>query len=139
VIEAAASRAEGRMKLQMGADSESSSLFDAGPERAGAVEVAVTTVDAEVEAARLGQVDVLKMDVEGAEIDALHGAERLLTGPRAPALFLEANPITLRAAGASVDDMRRCVESFGYRISIIEKLRWRGEDTENWLATRDHP
>jgi len=136
VVEAAASRAPGTMPFHLAGDSEGSSFFDSGLDLSGAVEVTVTTIDAEVERAGLDRVDLLKLDVEGAEILALCGAERLLTGSHAPRLLVEANPITLRAAGASMEDLRRCVESFGYRISVLERLPWRGEDTENWLATR---
>ncbi len=135
VIEAAASREAGMMAFHLGADSEGSSLADLH-DGGEVVNVPVTTIDAIVAGADLQQVNILKMDVEGAEIDALAGASRVLSAAQPPRLVLEANPVTLRAAGRSVQDLRRCVESFGYRVSTIETLRWQGEAVENWLAAR---
>jgi len=135
VVEAAAADAGGALQLQRAGDSECSSLFETGLE-ASSVAVRATTIDAEVERAGLARVDLLKLDVEGAELRALRGAERLLRGPDPPRLLVEANPITLRAAGTSVLDLRRCIESFGYRIAIVERIAWGGEQTENWLAVR---
>jgi FkbM family methyltransferase len=136
-IEAAVSSTPGTMALRLGADSEASSLFDAVHASIGVVDVLVTTIDKILADQGLTRIDVLKLDVEGAEVDALLGAAQLLSGSHPPRLLLEANPVTLRAAGRSVDDLRRCIESFGYTISEIETLRWQGEDVQNWLATRE--
>lgn len=135
VVEAAATDACGTLPLHRAGDSECSSLFDSGL-AASASAVRVTTIDTEVERAGLARVDLLKLDVEGAELHALRGAQRLLTGPDPPPLLVEANPITLRAAGASALALRRLLESFAYRITVVERIAWGGDWTENWLAVR---
>lgn len=139
VIEAAATDVRGTLQLHLGDDSECSSLY--GEAGFGSIDVRATTVDEQVQAAALPRVDLLKIDVEGAELSALRGAEQLLAGPDPPVLLVEANPVTLRAAGTSIAALRDCIESFGYRISVVQRIVWGGAQTENWLATptRDDP
>jgi len=98
------------------------------------VDVRVVALDGE--AAGLGRVSLIKIDAEGAEVGVIRGARRLLSGPDAPPIVLEANPVTLRAASESVTTLRAELEGLGYAIELIEAIPWRGELTENWLATR---
>lgn len=65
--------------------------------------------------------DVIKLDVEGAELMALRGAARLLAGPRPPRLIVEHNPTTARAAGFSPGDLLRFVRQLdrGWRARWI--------------------
>lgn len=64
----------------------------------GAVPVESTTVDD-----FLGgqEIDVVKLDVEGAEVDALRGMHRTLTGSPQLTMFVDCNPTALTSAGAS--------------------------------------
>ncbi len=61
----------------------------------------LTTVDEFCRAQRLARVDVMKIDVEGAEARVLRGAARTLDTHR-PVLLLELNPAALRRAGSSL-------------------------------------
>ncbi len=92
------------------------------------------TLDAQVEG--LGRIDLIKIDAEGAEVRVIRGTHRLLSSSAAPVLILEANPVTLRASGESIETLRIELESLGYTIERIETIPWRGEITENWLATK---
>jgi FkbM family methyltransferase len=56
------------------------------------VSVPVTTVDAFVAENRLPGVDVLKLDIEGAELDAVRGMAKLLCGERRPIILIEVHP-----------------------------------------------
>lgn len=134
VREAAVADRAGRLALHLGEDSEANSLFDAGPDAVGQVEVQVVTLDEQV--AELERIDLIKIDAEGAEVSVIRGAHRLLSGPNAPALIVEANPVTLRAANESVESLRDELESRGYTIEVLERMPWRGDITENWLARR---
>ena len=49
--------------------------------------------------------NVIKMDVEGAELQAIEGASRLLAGPTPPALIIEHNPASCAAAGYRPSDL----------------------------------
>lgn len=51
--------------------------------------------------------DVVKMDIEGAELAALRGMTRLLVAERPPKLIMEHNPASSRAAGHRCGDLLR--------------------------------
>jgi FkbM family methyltransferase len=136
VIEAAVAERPGTLRFHLSDDSEGASLFDPGVEAVGSVEVPVTTLDDFVKQASLPRVDLLKIDAEGAEVGILRGGRRLLAGPEAPVVIIEANPVTLAAAGQSVAVLRAELEGYGYAITVIEGMPWRGAVAENWLATR---
>jgi FkbM family methyltransferase len=134
VVEAAVSDRPGTLRLNLGENSEANSLYDAGPSAVGSVEVQVVALDEHVEG--LDRVDLIKIDAEGAEVGVLRGARRLLSGPSAPPLIVEANPVTLRGAGESVASLRAELVSLGYVIERLESMPWRGEVVENWLAAK---
>ncbi len=96
------------------ASGDTSSLYEA---TAGALtaEVEVVRGDDAVPAA----VDVVKLDVEGGELAALRGMERLVGGARA--LFLECNPELLRRAGASADELLAWLEARGFTVEWIDE------------------
>ena len=60
------------------------------PRKGPEVEVETTTIDQLVDELRLPRVDVLKLDIEGAERDALKGARSTLERFR-PRLLIDAN------------------------------------------------
>ena len=67
---------EGSLDLRSGSDTATSSV--AGLTQGEAVKVPVTTIDRMVGKLRLGTVGFIKMDIEGAEPEALAGASRTL-------------------------------------------------------------
>jgi FkbM family methyltransferase len=82
------------------------------PEGKGSVvRVAVTTLDALTEP--LDRVDLVKLDIEGAELRALQGAPRLLSGPR-PLIVIELEPGHLARQGASAADIESLLTGVGY-------------------------
>ena len=71
-------------------------------------------------------VDVVKLDVEGAELAALRGMEGFMTGPRPPrALFLECNPVLLARAGSSPDELLAWLRSHAYDVEWIDEANGR--------------
>ncbi len=80
------------------------------------VEVDVTTLDAEFPHAAAPPV-LVKVDVEGMEVEVLRGARRLLGGSTPPLLVLEANVPCLAAAGTSYGELRSLLrEAGGYEL-----------------------
>jgi len=136
VVQAAVSDVSGTSCFQLAQDCEGSSLYSVGEDTVGSVNARVTTLDSLADELGLDRVDLVKIDAEGAEVAVIRGARHLLSRADSPKVIVEANPATLRAAGESVASLRFEIESAGYLIDVIEAMPWRGELTENWLATK---
>jgi len=87
----------------------------------GLVETSVrcTTIDAEVAATGLVPT-FLKIDVEGAELDVLSGATRLL-GQHAPTILVSLHPRRLASRGQNVSGALCWLRAHGYAPSIISE------------------
>jgi FkbM family methyltransferase len=66
------------------------------------------------------EVDVLKMDIEGAEGLALMGASRLLRNRR-PLIFMEFVPTLLTNMGTPPTDVLRIIRDYGYSLYVINE------------------
>jgi FkbM family methyltransferase len=64
--------------------------------------------------------DVVKIDVEGAELQVLRGAERLLRGGTCQVLC-EVHPAELRGCGASLDELRDFLACLGRRLVPLDE------------------
>jgi FkbM family methyltransferase len=84
-----------------------------------AVTVQVTPVDAETEGLA---VDVIKMDVEGAEVEALAGMRRTLDAA-SPGLvmFVERSADTLGRAGHVPEELDQALRERGFRLEIADQ------------------
>jgi FkbM family methyltransferase len=77
--------------------------------------VPVTTLDLFCALNKIDRLDLIKMDIEGAELRALHGG--IATFKRFhPVLLIELNPETSERAGYSVRDVVVFLEDLGYAI-----------------------
>ena len=68
----------------------------------------------------LGQVDVVKIDVEGAEGFVVDGMEGLFDTGRYPAIVLEVHPDSLKVNGSSPEALIHQLEKHGYVVSSME-------------------
>ena len=87
---------------------------DAG--NAGTEEVPVGTLDA----LATGRVDVMKIDVEGAELKVLNGGRNVLMTSR-PILLIEANDAALRGQGASSEALLKLLRELDYDIHVFSE------------------
>ena len=119
IVPAALGRAHGRAELHITGGGDTSSLH--GAAAAGdVVAVEVTTADSALPAP--ATVDVVKLDVEGAEVAALEGMRALLErSAPGPVLFLECNPDLLRAAGSSEDELMTLLDELGFEPRWLDE------------------
>jgi FkbM family methyltransferase len=116
LLELALSDEEGEAELEIHAsptwaklDTSGDTPFKRGAEVSGRVRVRVSTLDAQL--ASLAPPDVVKMDIEGAEVAALRGASKLLSEHR-PTLICE-----LHGTNRAVTEL---LESHDYDVRTVE-------------------
>jgi FkbM family methyltransferase len=83
----------------------------------GSVAVKVVDLDKFCECNGIKHVSILKMDVQGAELHALHGATDLLQRKRIDLIYLEVCFAPLYKGQASFRDIQGFLEGFGYHLA----------------------
>ena len=110
----------GEIELEVPIDPEGEGLLAWGATsvhlRRGPIERApAQTLDAYARAHRLGHIALLKLDLEGAELEALRGMDELLASARIGYIVCELNTFLADAQGESYDATRAFCGRFGYR------------------------
>jgi FkbM family methyltransferase len=82
----------------------------------GQEEVKTITLNGYIKKYNISHVDLVKIDIEGAELLALRGANQLLNRPDAPTIVLEMADITTDGFGYKALEIWDYLESFGYRM-----------------------
>jgi FkbM family methyltransferase len=88
-------------------------------QRAETIEVECTTVDDVI--GPLEKIDVVKVDVEGVEIDAISGMERTLSRLEKLVMFVECCPYALSTAGGSVTQLLGELDRHGFQVYVIRE------------------
>jgi FkbM family methyltransferase len=71
-----------------------------------------------------GRVDLVKIDVEGAEFEVLDGMRDLVSSEDPSVLIVEWNPACLRNAGQDPLELPRCLAELGFtNISVLDDRR----------------
>jgi len=97
------------------------SMISPGGSCTGSLDIRVEKADDLV--GRLGaSPSIVKIDVEGAELDVLVGMERLIRHGSVRELFIEVHPIQLATAGHDEAELVRWLESRGFRLVWRERL-----------------
>ena len=87
----------------------------------GHEEVKTIRLDDYIESAEIDHVDFMKIDIEGAELLALRGAEKLLSQKKSPAILLELADINTDGFGYKAIEIWDYLEHFGYSIYSLGK------------------
>ncbi len=66
----------------------------------------------------IDRIDVMKIDIEGGELEMLEGAKEAIRRWK-PAILIEVNSVTSRAAGYDQGEIIRLLEGWGYRCARI--------------------
>jgi FkbM family methyltransferase len=101
----------------------SASLYPAGPAQGIAEVCRTVSLDHFRREENLSAPNLIKLDVEGAELAVLRGARELLAATP-PLLLVEMEEKNLRAAGASREAIRQFLSAYGYRAAHLRKGRW---------------
>jgi FkbM family methyltransferase len=117
-----------------------------GDEEVSRISVPAATLDDIIDAQRLDRVDVIKIDIEGGELDALMSAERTIARFR-PILVVEYSSINWPEYGASPQDLHALCDKWNYRIGRydvkrdepveVEPAFWRSEYANMILMPRE--
>jgi FkbM family methyltransferase len=81
--------------------------------------VSVERIDELVARSGVQRLDLVKLDIEGSEVDAIHGASTTISEFR-PLLLLEAEETRLRSQGRTKDDLVSALEGFGYELWVFD-------------------
>lgn len=101
-------------------------------------EIELITLDSYVESKRLGDVALIKIDVEGSELSAMKGATKLLSSARPPLWMLEISRNASREFGYTPEEMLAFLAQFGYQFCLIlEKPRGRLARLDDLLSCKD--
>lgn len=101
-----------------GSENESGLAHVAGPGESGSQEVELVTLDSEL-SENIGQISLMKMDVEGSEIEVIRGASKVLGCDNPPVIVAEANNEALVHLGSSRDELCSLIRSHGYEIDAL--------------------
>jgi FkbM family methyltransferase len=107
-------------------------------------EVAARPLDDILDEARVERVEVLKMDIEGAEARAIEGLARRLSQQLVDRLVLELHPAYLQEQGSSVQAVVDRLSGHGYRAWLIDhspRMHYQASsgsaDAASWLTPFD--
>lgn len=84
-------------------------------------EVRTITLDSYIKEHNIEYVDLIKIDIEGAELLSLRGAHQLLDHSNAPTIVLEMADVNTNGFGYKALDIWDYLESFGYRMHCFSK------------------
>jgi FkbM family methyltransferase len=132
----AVSNQAGVQRLFRGGDASQSSLI---PSSGDETSIMVPTVVLDEILDRSLQVDVIKLDVDGGEVNALRGMRKTLTRA-APTvkLFVECNPGSLQVAGESAQSLAAELCELGFAIFMIDETRPGLKPVDSTIETAAH-
>lgn len=143
VAEVALSQAPGEVTFFEGSGHSNHSLFEGASTATGQITVKAERLEAVLRAHGISEVTLMKMDIEGAEVDALRSGESFLASGAFKAILIEINPKVLKAAGKRIVDLSALLAEHGYTLRQIRDDYHFGptgfvsrQETANYIAAR---
>jgi FkbM family methyltransferase len=88
---------------------------------AGTVDIETVSLDDILKEQGNPKVDLIKIDVEGAELDVWRGMSKLLAGNDAPKIIIEYHPMLLQGAGVDPVQFAGQIFSEGFNVQIVDE------------------
>jgi FkbM family methyltransferase len=129
IVPCAAGKNPGRLRFDIG-PAEQTGWGGFSADAASGIEVDVVRVD-DVVSTDTGRVDLLKVDIEGADAWALMGCEKLLAAKSVGEVWFEQNKPRSRALGLNDDAAAEFLRSVGYCPHAIDEI---ADDVVEWSA-----
>jgi FkbM family methyltransferase len=124
IVEAAVSSAVGEAALHVGADSRAAYAgLSAAIDHTGTVHVRTVSIDALLEREGVAAASLLKIDVEGAELDVIEGARASIATGALPLLMVEFSEHNLLRAGHTSRELYEALTSSGYSVCRFDDAR----------------
>jgi FkbM family methyltransferase len=101
---------------------DTGSAFDQHTECVDEIKVRVTTIDEQCLENGIDRIDILKMDAQGAELLALHGATRMLNGGGIGVIYTEIQFIRLYETSCLFHEIWSYLANFGFVLHNIYNL-----------------
>lgn len=120
-LQVAASDRAGSAQLYVSADNRGDNRLYSNELASGVIDVRATTVDLLLEELSIDHVDVIKIDVQGAEGWVLKGMRNTLLGSRALTLLTEFWPDGLRRTNTDPNQMLASLQDLGLDLSELLK------------------
>lgn len=95
------------------------SLFGAQSHERALQDIEISTLDSYLDSNPMRAIDVIKIDIEGAELPCLQGAKFTL-GKYKPSLIVEVQKESSLKAGYDQGDILDYLSEFGYRFQLIQ-------------------
>ncbi len=135
-VQCAVSNVSGTAVFQVHADSETNSLLKAVntemARKVGSVEVPTITVDEFCAGHGVEQLDILKLDVQGGELLALTGANKMLSGQTISLIFSEVSFAALYEDQAHFAAISTYLAACGYTLFDLYDFRYTATGQLAW-------
>lgn len=93
---------------------EASSLINFPVKPLHTTKVKTMALDSYVSKYKIKRIDLIKIDVEGAEMKVFKGATKTLKSKNAPKLLVEAGDAILKLGGSGLEELVKYLENMGY-------------------------
>lgn len=87
-------------------------------------DVVVLSLDSALNVYACGRIKLVKVDVEGFELNVLKGARRLISNRLVDNWIIETHPQPLREMGATTDDVKNLLLAEGYKLMDVFNNSW---------------
>ncbi|MCU1286146.1 MAG: uncharacterized protein JWO13_2496 [Acidobacteriales bacterium] len=101
---------------------ESSNYSLASSPTEGTIKMQALRLDDYAEHHGIERIDLMKIDIEGSETNALRGAANLFRSGAVRKMLLEFNPFWLKKMGSSADELYDLFESYSLKVSLLTKF-----------------